>query len=150
VSPLPLLLDRSVVTKGVIDMLDAATPYDIGDGHAPDPPPGQEAPTMPYLVVLPIDSPVTVERDFYDRTPGHVLTYQVDAVAAQRDAAEFAASVAHAVVLTRASSGAFLYAVAPPTGWKVNNRDLDTEGGAPREGPLVVVPNRYKLWLTPA
>jgi hypothetical protein len=149
-SPLPMLLDVSAVTDAYIAMLHSATGFVVGDNEAPTPPPGQEAPDMPYLLVQHIDGGGVVDAAFDDKANPLQLVYQVDAVGGQRDQAQGAASVAYAATLTRQSSGLFLFPIVAPSGWSVYARSLNTLAGSPHDGPVTDVAHRYNLFVCPA
>lgn len=142
------VVERELLTKAILAALRTIPGLSAEVGRVPDPPPGQEAPELPYAILYPLDSdgfggpPTDLEADA-------ALDYQTTTVARTAEHLEFNADWIRRTLLARNSAtGAYVTAIAP-AGLTVMLREGLGVGGFDSDDPSVLqLPERFRFWVT--
>jgi hypothetical protein len=149
------VIDTQPVTSALLAMLQGATDYPVGDHDAPKPSVGFPEPTSGrYSVLHGIEGGASLGT-LGEPDSEAVLVYQVNSYGRSRAQCEWMASRVRSVMLSRAVSGSFTYAI-PVVGWVVSNRakqtyDFPTNEGRDDQGTdLWACRDRFEVTVVPA
>lgn len=143
-------IEEDTVTTAVIEMLReamASSGVAVYDHEAP------ADRDFPYVVVYRIPGGTATGPFLYDPDADLTIPYQIDAVGARRDSAEWAAGKVGRVMVGHAN-GVPEYALPLPDTARECGRMRTDLGGVEPEGlppnRVFTVPNRYEVTVTPS
>lgn len=140
---------RRFLGNALLATLNGALPCKVGDGRAPEPDPGQQAPTLPYGVLDPRPGGQVFDAPLADGQMAMVTwIYQLTVVGDSRKHAEATQDRARSVLLSR-DSGHFVNAITV-TGLTVVDRAHDSFGETVPVGQLWQAVERFALTVAPA
>jgi hypothetical protein len=141
------VIDRSPVNRALQEMLAGATGKPCGLGTLPLV--GGKPTPVPYTVLYPLGGTIG-GAPLADQAEDAVLLYQVTAVGARTDQAEWLADKVRRALLERTPTGGWVNALGIP-GVDVWARDLDADAGTDDTGTsdgVVTSSQRYGLSAT--
>lgn len=142
-----LVATRAPVTNALLTSLEGLG-FPVGDGRVPDPPDGAAVPTLPYLIVYPLDGADADDANLGGVASRGAWPHQVTAVGKTRRHAEMLLDRVRDHLLGRPDGGGWTNPLTLTAG-TVIGRTSEGPGTPDHAGELVSVPERY-VFLTTA